>query len=120
MAQQDQRGRKDHYIPRGYLRGFIDPARENLSKPFWKLDLATKEWTMESPGSVGWKHGFYDYAESHPDLENPEKTFKRFEDDYPSHRDHILRRNYKGVGKAAQSILARLHADDASEVTLIH
>jgi hypothetical protein len=29
------RGRKDDYLPQGYLRGFIAPEREPLSRPLW-------------------------------------------------------------------------------------
>lgn len=107
MTHQEQRDRKDHYVPRGYLKGFIDPARENLSKPFWKLDLATKQWSMASPGSVGWKRGFYDYAEFHPDLKNPDETFKQLENDYPSHRDEVLRKNYKDWVKQHKAFFLR-------------
>jgi hypothetical protein len=37
------RGRKDHYVPQGYLRGFIDPARSECDHPLWYLDLVSKE-----------------------------------------------------------------------------
>ncbi len=103
MSKNSQRGRKDHYVPRGYLRGFIDPARENLAKPFWKYDLETKSWSMESPGSVGWERGFYDYAEAHPDLVHPDETFNKFERDFSSVRDHMLRRKFKGWVKQHKS-----------------
>ncbi len=103
MSEHNQRGRKDHYVPRGYLRGFIDRARENLSKPFWKYDLATKIWSMESPGSVGWDRGFYDYAETDADLVHPDDTFDRFERKFSLVRDHMLRRNFKGWVKQHKS-----------------
>ena len=95
MSKSKQRGRKDHYVPRGYLRGFIDPARESMAKPFWKYDLEIKIWSMESPGSVGWERGFYDYAEAHPDLVHPDETFDKFEREFSSVREHMLRRNFK-------------------------
>jgi hypothetical protein len=44
-----QRGRRDHYLSQGYLRGFIDPARENEDKPLWKLDIASRKWAERSP-----------------------------------------------------------------------
>ena len=30
--------RRDHYIPQGYLRGFIDPERINQPQPLWYFD----------------------------------------------------------------------------------
>ena len=48
-----ERDRKDHYLPRGFLKGFIDPANKGLAKPLWHFDLETAEWSRESPGSIG-------------------------------------------------------------------
>ena len=42
VRKKGNRGRKDHYVPQDYLRGFIDPAREDLDKPLWIFDLKTK------------------------------------------------------------------------------
>jgi hypothetical protein len=102
-----QFGRKDHHLPRGYLRGFIDPAREHLAKPFWKYDLAAREWSMESPGSAGWAPGFYDYAdtESAETLEHPDQTFARFEREFPLVREHLLKRRYKNWVKQHKGFL---------------
>ena len=87
---------RDHYIPQCYLSGFIDPARKDLAKPFWKFDLETKLWSMESPGSVGWERGFYDSADASVPQEHPDATFGKFEREFPQVRDHLLGRNYKG------------------------
>ena len=32
-TSRQQRNRRDHYVPQGYLRGFIDPARMEHSQP---------------------------------------------------------------------------------------
>jgi hypothetical protein len=60
MPDNRERDRKDHDLPRGSLKGFIDPADKNLAKPMWHFDLETAEWSRESPGSIGWERGMYD------------------------------------------------------------
>jgi hypothetical protein len=59
MPRKRQCGRKDHYIPQGYLRGFVDPARESLDKPLWHFALESGEWSEKSSSKVGWARGFY-------------------------------------------------------------
>ena len=64
----DAKGRRDHYVPQAYLRGFIHPQRQGHPKPLWVLDLRGHEWSEKSPSQIGWAHGFYDYAPgSNPD-----------------------------------------------------
>jgi hypothetical protein len=53
-----QKGRRDHYLPQGYLRGFIDPARENEEKLLWKLNIPSKQWAEKSTKALGFVHGF--------------------------------------------------------------
>jgi Protein of unknown function (DUF4238) len=105
MADNNQRGRKDHYIPQGYLSGFINPARKDLAKPFWKFDLETNLWSMESPGSVGWERGFYDTADASVPQEHPDVTFGKFEREFSQIREHLLGRNYKGWVKQHKTFL---------------
>lgn len=100
-----QRGRKDHYVPQGYLRGFIDPARADCDKPLWHYDLEAKVWMEKSPGEVGWERGFYDYADTNAQLEHPDVTFAQFEREFPLVREHMLGRNFKGWVKQHRSFL---------------
>ena len=90
------RGRKDHHLPRGYLRGFIDPDRSGFEKPLWHLDLSSMQWTEKSPAEVGWERGFYDYAGEAEGLEHPDETFAALEREYPMVREKLLRRKFKG------------------------
>ena len=119
MAKNNQRGRKDHYIPRGYLKCFIDSARENLAKPFWKFDLETKQWSMESPGSVGWERGFYDYADANTELEHPDETFDKLEREFSLGREYLLQRRFKGWGETTQDVSPQLCADDAGAIAFM-
>jgi hypothetical protein len=88
-----QKGRRDHYLPQGYLRGFIDPARENEDKPLWKLDIASKQWAERSTKAVGFVSGFYDYAGEGPELESlpsADETFLELENEFPIVREKLL------------------------------
>ena len=105
MLKHKRRGRKDHYVPQGYLRGFIDPARQNLDKPLWYYDLATQTWSEKSTAEIGWERGFYDYAGGDIDAEHPDVTFARFEREYPVVREHMERRRYKGWVKQHRAFL---------------
>jgi hypothetical protein len=104
MPRKRQRDRKDHYIPQGYLRGFVDPARKSLDKPLWHLVLESGEWSEKSPSEVGWERGFYDCA-ANTELEHPDVTFAKFERQFPLVREHMLQRNFKGWVKQHKGFL---------------
>ena len=90
-AKVKTRNRRDHYLPQGYLRGFIDPARATLPKPLWCFDLHTKKWRERSPKEIGYIDGFYDFAQENLDAEHPDITFKKLENDFPKIQAQILR-----------------------------
>jgi hypothetical protein len=88
-----QKGRRDHYLPQGYLRGFIDPGRENEPQPLWKLDIASKNWAERSTKQLGHITGFYDYAGTGSQLEclpSPDETFLELENEFPITREKLL------------------------------
>ena len=94
-----QRGRRDHYLPQGYLRGFVDPARENEDKPLWKLDIASRQWAERSTKAVGFIDGFYDYAGEGPEVEqlpSADNAFSKLENEFPIVRDKLLSLRKKG------------------------
>ena len=105
MRKKVNRGRKDHYVPQGYLRGFIDPARSSLPKPLWHFDVETGVWTEKSTSEVGWERGFYDYADVQTEQVHPDLVFAKYEREFPLVRDHILRRRYKGWVKQHRGFL---------------
>jgi len=87
------KGRRDHYLPQGYLRGFIDPARQNKPQPLWKLDIASKRWAERSTRQVGHSRGFYDYVGTNPELDSlpsSDKTFSELENQFPVVREKLL------------------------------
>lgn len=77
--------RRDHYIPQGYLRGFIDSSRANHPRPLWCFDIPKNRWLAKSPKEVGHRKGFYDYVHAGALLENEsaDSSFLRLENDYP-------------------------------------
>src|SRR5215475_12209180 len=82
-------GRRDHYLPQGYLRGFIDPARQNEQQPLWHFDVLKNLWSIKSVKQVGHHPGFYDYATTEAGLEPPDVTFRELENGFPSVRQQI-------------------------------
>jgi hypothetical protein len=88
-----QKGRRDHYLPQGYLRGFIDPARENQPQPLWKLDISSKQWSERSTKQIGHIAGFYDYAGANPELNSlplSDEAFSELENEFPVVRERLL------------------------------
>ena len=89
------KGRRDHYVPQAYLRGFIHPQRQGHPKPLWVLNVHRQEWSEKSPSQIGWERGFYNYApESNPDA-TAEDAFRRLENDVPRIRDRIRANGYQ-------------------------
>ena len=82
-------GRRDHYLPQGYLRGFIDPARKNYQQPLWYFDVRNHIWSAKSVKQVGHRPGFYDYATNEAGFEPADVTFRELEQKYPLIREKI-------------------------------
>ena len=76
-----KRNRRDHYIPRGYLQGFVDPTRRRVEKPLWYLDVPRGTWSEKSSREIGYRIGFYDY--SGVEVEDAETIFIEFENKFP-------------------------------------
>src|SRR5579862_3221457 len=89
------RGRKDHYLPQGYLRGFIHPARRNLQNPLWHYDLHHKRWKQYSPAAIGYQVGFYDPIAPGTELEIADETFAELETKYPPLINELVASNFE-------------------------
>jgi hypothetical protein len=91
VSQKEKaKDRRDHYLPRAYLKGFIDPAREHLSQPLFLFDLKRRRWKHRSPKQIGYIDGFYDFAAENNGAEHPDVTFQRLENDFPAVRSKII------------------------------
>jgi hypothetical protein len=84
------RGRKDHYLPQGYLRGFISPSRAELQKPLSYFDVDRKRWSELSPAEVGFERGFYDSRGLETNVETADQVFAEFERTFPLIRDEMV------------------------------
>jgi uncharacterized protein DUF4238 len=78
------RNRRDHYIPQGYLRGFIGPGNELVQKPLWVFDVPHQAWSQKSTKGFAYKYGLYDYSEESPsDTIAVDVSFARLEQHFP-------------------------------------
>lgn len=93
-ASSSTEGRRDHYVPRGYLRGFLHPKRPSDSKLLWVLDVKRDTWSEKSPSAIGWERGFYDYSlGSNPDA-TADEAFRFLENKVPTIRDRIRKEGF--------------------------
>jgi hypothetical protein len=88
--------RRDHYIPQGYLRGFIAPERVSLPRPLWYLDVPNCVWLERSPREMGYRHGFYDYVAQKVGGETADDSFAELENLYPRIRDVLIEDEFEG------------------------
>jgi hypothetical protein len=80
---QAPRNRADHFIPQGYLRGFVDPARKKNDKPLWCLSKERNCWERKSTAQICQIHGLYDSGTDSTNVEHPDVTFAQFENRFP-------------------------------------
>jgi hypothetical protein len=88
--------RRDHYLPQGYLCGFIDPARTDRQRPLWHFDIPNRVWSEKSPREVGYRFGFYDYATRSVGLETADSVFAPLESTFPKVRDTLISTGFRG------------------------
>ena len=80
------------------MRGFIDPARENLPQPLWHLDVPYKKWSERSTKQVGHRTGFYDYAGESPELDSlpsADSAFLELKNEFPVIRTRLLSKHFR-------------------------
>jgi hypothetical protein len=91
---QPPRNRKDHYVPQGYLKGFIDPARVANDRPLWCLNKPRNIWERKSTKQICHAVGMYDFSNDAIDAEHADVTFKSMEDGFPTIRDQLREVNF--------------------------
>lgn len=89
------RNRRDHYLPQGYLRGFIAPSRVGYQRPLWHLDVPNGVWSERSPREVGYRVGFYDFATAEVGLESADSTFAELERTFPRVCRELISNNFQ-------------------------
>jgi len=84
MASEYPKAREDHYLPQGYLSGFIDPAiPKTESRRLWVFDIQRQHWRKRSTSQIGWEEGFYDFVGRQGEREHAEEAFNQLENRYP-------------------------------------
>jgi len=85
------RGRKDHWLPQGYLRGFIGPSRASMPKPLYCFSRHTQHWAEVSTTEIAFGKGFYDYANGtdYSSTTHPDSAFAKLEREYPLRRGEM-------------------------------
>ncbi len=89
------KNRRDHYLPQGYLKGFIDPSRQHLARPLWHFDIQNRAWSERSPREIGYRFGFYDYAGDATPTETADDTFTEYESLFPRVRAQLVADNFE-------------------------
>lgn len=92
------RDRRDHWLPQGYLRGFIGPSSAARFKPLCCFYAHTQQWENASPKQIAYGEGFYDYADGtdYSTVTHPDSTFARLEREFPLRRDEMAANAFAG------------------------
>lgn len=89
----DPKGREDHITPRGYLRGFVHPDRNERDGPLEVFDLETRVWgDPRTPDELCKETGFYDYSVDKAEV-TADDAFRELEDGI-----HDVRRKLRDAG----------------------
>jgi hypothetical protein len=90
-------GRKDHWLPQGYMRGFIAPSRSGEDKPLWCYDRYEGKWKTVATSEIGQGVGFYDYARgtNYSAVTHPDSVFVRLENDFPLLRNELAANRFE-------------------------
>lgn len=91
------RGRKDHWLPQGYMRGFISPSRLEEHKPLWCYDRYEGKWKTVATSEIGQGAGFYDYANGtdYSTVTHPDSVFARLEREFLLVRDELTANRFE-------------------------
>lgn len=85
------RGRRDHWLPQGYMRGFIGPSRADEEKPLWCYDRHEGRWKTVATSEIGQGIGFYDFSSGtdYSTVTHPDSVWVRLENDFPRVREEL-------------------------------
>lgn len=105
------RNRLDHYVPQGYLEGFINPSGNGRLSIF---DKEKASWFESGTPGVGAIKGFYDYSEGSEPDQTADDAFGELETTFPKLRRELLGSGFAGwnkrldtLGRFAQMLRAR-------------
>jgi len=112
--------RRDHYLPQGYLRGFIDPTREKEPQPLWRLDLRHNLWRQKSTKEVGHLKGLYDYAGELAGIEIADTSFSALEDGFTPVREALISGGFRDWAEHRDFLLQYMQMLRARSALFLH
>ena len=107
MPKQFPKGRNDHYLPKGYLRGFIDPASPAEERePLCVFDVQRRTWRKRHPSQIGWEPGFYDFVSRQGDRVHADEAFTPLENNYPPLVQKLSAKGFTGWREHLEFLLS--------------
>ena len=101
MAMRN-RNRLDHYVPQGYLEGFIGPSGNGRLSVF---DKQKGSWFESGTPGVGAIKGFYDYSEGSEPDQTADGAFGELETTFPKLRRELLGSGFANWNKRLDTLL---------------
>ena len=101
MAMKN-RNRLDHYVPQGYLEGFIGPSGDGRLSVF---DKEKGSWFQGGTRSVGAIKGFYDYSEGSEPDQTADDAFGELETTFPKVRRELAGSGFVDWNKKLETLL---------------
>ena len=98
-------GRRDHFTPQGYLKGFIHPERSSVGKPLWVFDVQKRRWRERSTAEFGWVRGLYDHPLGSNADASADDTFKTLENRFPTAREAIRRKGFESWKQEKETLV---------------
>jgi hypothetical protein len=104
-------GRRDHWLRRCYMQGFIGPSREGESKPLFCFEKETQEWRSVGTKEIGQGDGFYDYADGtdYGAVTQPDSVFGRLERQWRSKRELMERDKFASWANHKDFLIEFMH-----------
>jgi hypothetical protein len=104
-------GRKDHWLPQGYMKGLVGPSRANDPKPLFCFKKETQQWKPVSTKEIGQGEGFYDYANGtdYSTVTHPDSVFARLEREFPLKRNQMARDNFASWHQHKDFLIEFMH-----------
>jgi hypothetical protein len=91
MRFLDPKNRRDHIVPRVFLRGFIHSGRDTKDGPLEVFHLSSNTWgAPQTPDELCAEVGFYDYSVERADTA-ADDVFKDLEDNFAIVRERLRR-----------------------------
>ncbi len=85
------RGRHDHLLPQGYLKGFTDPSTPGQLSVY---DTRKQRWFESGTARVAAIRGFYDYSHGSDPDKTADESFRKFEEEFPNVVRELVGRDF--------------------------